>query len=381
MKPRRPLRIALIAGEDSGDLLGANLIHGLRELHPGCEIRAVAGPRMRQQGVEVIHPSEDFAVMGLTEVLRHLPRLLRLRRKIVREISAFAPDVVVGIDAPDLNLPIEARLKARGIKTVHYVSPSVWAWRGGRAEKMAANTDAVLTLFPFEPPWYTRHGGQARFVGHPLASQLPVELDKKAEKMAAGLAPEQLVVALLPGSRWHEIRALSDDFVQAAVRVQQARPEVVFVSANTHPEKRQWFANAAKAAGIRLQEMDSASQALRAADGALLASGTVALEALLCKTPMVVAYRLSRVTHALVKGLKLMQQPWYSLPNVLEGDFLVPEIMQQAISPEALANAMLAQFDVARRQHLVDRFTHHHWALLPPSEHAAARAVLEVVGC
>jgi len=381
MRPKRPLKIALIAGEDSGDLLGADLIDGLRRLHPGCEILAVAGPRMREKGLELLHPSEDFAVMGLTEVLRHLPRLLRLRRKILRRITRWQADVVVGIDAPDLNLPIEARLRKQGIKTVHYVSPSVWAWRPHRAKKIAANTEAVLTLFPFEPPWYTRHGGVARFVGHPLATALPMEVDKAAEKEKAGLAATATVIALLPGSRWNEIRSLSDDFLQAAREIHKKRPEIRFVSASPSPEKSRWFSQAASRMGLDVRIVDTASQALLAADAALLASGTVALEALLSKTPMVVAYRLSALTHALVKGLKLMQQPWYSLPNVLEGDFLVPEIMQDAITPQALSSALLAQLDPQRRDYLRSRFSHHHRRLLPPQQDAAAQAVLELARC
>ncbi len=379
--PERPVKIALIAGEDSGDLLGADLIAGLRRACPGCEILAVAGPRMRKAGVELIHPSEDFAVMGLTEVLRHLPRLLRLRKKVLRRISQWQPDVVVGIDAPDLNLPLEARLRHQGVKTVHYVSPSVWAWRPQRAKKIARDTDAVLTLFPFEPAWYTRYGGVARFVGHPLAKFLPIDVDKAAEKAKTGLGSDNTVVALLPGSRWNEIRALSDDFLRAALEIAQQRPEVRFVSASPSAEKSQWFAEAAQRLGVDVTWLDSASQALLAADAALLASGTVALEALLSKTPMVVAYRLSAVTHALVKGLKLMQQPWYSLPNVLEGDFLVPEIMQDAITPPALSSALLEQLQPQRREHLQARFTHHHHTLLPPEPDAAARAILELIAC
>ncbi len=381
MKPVRPPRIALVAGEDSGDVLGADLIAGLRRLQPACDIHAVAGPKMRAQGVGLIHPAEDFAVMGFGEVIRHLPRLLALKRKILRRLLELQPDVVVGIDAPDLNLPIERQIKKQGLKVIHYVSPSVWAWRAGRAKKMAAVTDAVLTLFPFEPSWYTRHGGRACFVGHPLARSLPLAVDKAGEKQRLGLAADTSLVALLPGSRWHEIRSLSHDFLQAARIMQKRMPTIRFVTASPGADKVQWLLHAASQAGVQLETAPTASQALLAADAALLASGTVALEAMLCKTPMVVAYRVSSLTYGIVKGFHLLKQPWYSLPNVLEGDFLVPEIMQHAITPASLSEAVLAQLDPARRERLCNRFTHHHRRLLPPQTDAAAQAVLQVATC
>ncbi len=381
MTVSRPVRIALVAGEDSGDHLGAELIHGLRALQPDCELLTVAGPKMRATGVTVLQPAEAFSVMGLAEVLRHLPRLLRLRQAVFRGIRDFKPDILVGIDAPDLNLPMEARFKRAGVKTVHYVSPSVWAWRPGRAKSIARKVDAVLTLFPFEPSWYLRHGGQAEFVGHPLAQSIPLNIDKGEHKAKLGEPADTPLVAMLPGSRWHELRALSDDFLQAAVLLRQHMPDVRFVSANTHDDKCRWFSQEAAKAGVPLRMLPSASEALLAADAAILASGTVALEAMLCKTPMVVAYRVSPVTYAIVKGLKLMKQPWYSLPNVLEEDFLVPEIMQNDLSPQALADAAIEQLTSGTRKVMLERFTYHHRKLLPPVRHAAARAVLQVAGC
>lgn len=343
-----PLRIALVAGEASGDLLGAGLIEQLRARHPQAVFAGVGGDAMRAAGMETWHDASELAVMGLSEVLRHLPRLLRLRKTLRARLLHWRPDVFIGIDAPDFNLGLERTLKDRGIRTVHYVSPSIWAWRQGRAAKIGRSADLVLCLFPMEPPIYAAHGVDARFVGHPLAEMLALEPDRAAARDTLGLPHDAPVLAVLPGSRLGEIGRLGEVFLDAAARVADALPglRIVVPAAN---------AGCRAAIDALLAQPDFSALDVRVLDGqaraamvasdvVLLASGTATLEALLAKRPMVVGYRIAPSTAFLVRLFKLMKVDRFSLPNVLAGRLIAPEFMQEDCTPENLSGAVLQWF-------------------------------------
>ncbi|HSX61244.1 MAG TPA: lipid-A-disaccharide synthase [Tahibacter sp.] len=379
---------ALVAGEASGDQLGAGLIAALRERHPGARFVGVGGPRMIAAGLEAWYPADRLAVMGLVEVLRHLPELLRIRADLLRRIAALKPAAFIGIDAPDFNLTLERKLKAQGIRTVHYVSPSIWAWRENRAAKIGRSADLVLCLFPMEPPIYDRYGVRAQFVGHPMADRFALVTDREPARAELGLSMQAPVLALLPGSRLGEIRRLGADFLQAARRCQQQIPNLQVIVPMATPACRTAFEQIADGLGIDLRSADPASrgsidlvdgkaaQALLAADIVLVASGTAALEAMLAKRPMVVAYKVAPLTYAIVTWFKLMRTTRYSLPNVLAGRDLVPEILQDACTPQALADAVLALYgDSAARVALVAEFERLHRALIGDADRSAAAAV------
>jgi lipid-A-disaccharide synthase len=378
-------RIALVAGEASGDLLGAGLIAQLKQRFPGARFAGIGGPGMRGAGFEAWHDCSELAVMGLAEVLRHLPRLLRLRRSLAARLLAWQPDVFIGIDAPDFNLGLERRLKSHGIRTVHYVSPSVWAWRAGRAAKIGRSADRVLCLFPMEPPIYARHGVDARFVGHPLADALPLAPDRGAARAALGLPDAAPVLALLPGSRLGEIARLGEIFRQAAERVASEVPGLQVVIPAATPACRATIETMLAAAPVRpaaaVTVLDGrAHEAMIASDVVLLASGTATLEALLAKRAMVVAYRISALTHALVQGLGLMKTDRYSLPNALAGETVVPELMQADCTPEKLAAAVLDWLQAPQRiAALQPRFEAIHRTLKRDASARAADAVAELL--
>jgi lipid-A-disaccharide synthase len=337
-------RFVLVAGEASGDLLGAGLIDALRERFPDAQFAGIGGPRMVTAGLEAWYPSARLAVMGLVEVLRHLPGLLAIRRDVARRALAYRPAAFIGIDAPDFNLGLERRLKRAGVRTVHYVSPSVWAWREQRAAKIGRSADRVLCLFPMEPPIYARHGVDACFVGHPLADAFALEPDRAAARAALGLPQEAPVLALLPGSRLGEIARLGADFLAAAQLLARDIPDLRVVAPMANEKCRAAFAALSpqpSALPFLVLTDGQAHEAMIAADAVLLASGTAALEALLAKRPMVVAYRIARTTYGIVRGLGLLKVERYALPNVLAGRDLVPELMQDACTPSALAAALL----------------------------------------
>ncbi|MFP5373827.1 MAG: lipid-A-disaccharide synthase [Gammaproteobacteria bacterium] len=382
-----PPRIALVAGEASGDQLGAGLVVALRERFPDAEFAGVGGEAMRAAGFEAWHDSGALAVMGLAEVLRHLPRLLRLRAGLARRLLAWRPDVFVGIDAPDFNLGLERRLRRAGIPTVHYVGPSVWAWRQGRAARIGRSADRVLCLFPMEPEIYARHGVDARFVGHPLADAMPLEPDRAAARVGIGLAPGVPLLALLPGSRGGEIERLAPDFLAAAARVREAMPALRIVAPMAGPAARARFERIlaahpdAGALAPVLRILDGrAREAMVAADVVLLASGTATLEAMLAKRPMVVGYRVAPLTHALVRGLGMLKVDRYALPNVLAREDLVPELMQHECTPRNLAAAVLAWLRQPQPgAALAPRFRELHLALRRGASARAAEAVAELV--
>ncbi|MGH8031256.1 MAG: lipid-A-disaccharide synthase [Luteimonas sp.] len=378
------LRVALCAGEASGDLLGAGLIEQLRRHFPNAVFAGVGGDAMRAVGMSTWHDAQELAVMGLSEVLSHLPRLLKLRCALRKRLLDWQPDVFVGIDAPDFNLGIERWLKDRGVRTVHYVSPSVWAWREKRAATIGRSADRVLCLFPMEPAIYARHGVDARFVGHPLADLMPLDPDRRAARAQLGVTDDAPVLAVLPGSRLGEIGRLGAIFFAAAARVAQRTPglQTVIPAANAACRRAieaLLVHSPLPTPHVRVLDGD-ARAAMVAADVVLLASGTATLEALLAKRPMVVGYRIAPLTHAIVKGMGMLKVDRYALPNVLAGADLVPELMQDDCTPERLADAVLRWFRqpdaiVALR----DRYRELHVALRQDASAQAAQAVAGLI--
>jgi lipid-A-disaccharide synthase len=385
--PPPPLRIALVAGEASGDLLGAGLIAELKRRHPGALFVGIGGEQMQAAGLDAWYDASELAVMGIVEVLKHLPRLLSLRSELRKRVLDWKPDVFIGIDAPDFNLGVERWLKQRGVKTVHYVSPSVWAWREKRAEKIGRSADRVLCLFPMEPAIYERHGVDARFVGHPLADEMPLHPDRDEARMRLGLDDEAPVLALLPGSRVGEVERLSGDFLAAAARLRAAEPRLSVVAPMANAQARAAFervlASHPDAAALRpaLHVTDGGARTVMvASDVVLLASGTATLEAMLAKRPMVVAYKIAPLTYTLVKTFGLLKTDTYSLPNVLAGERVVPELMQHDCTPEKLAEAALALLrDRTRAAALPARFEQIHASLRRDASARAADAVADLL--
>ena len=383
-------RIALVAGEASGDQLGAGLVESLRQRFPGASFAGVGGPRMQAAGLEAWHDCSELAVMGLAEVLKHLPRLLRLRRALATRLLQWRPDVFVGIDAPDFCLGLEARLKRHGIRTVHYVSPSVWAWRASRARRIGRSADCVLCLFPMEPEFYRQHGVDARFVGHPLADRMPLQPDAAAARAALSLDPAAPLLAVLPGSRQGEIERLADPFLRAAMELAEHVPglRVVVPAANLacHAAIGEHIARLGCEDLVRMVD-GHAARAMTAADVVLVASGTAALEALLAKRPMVVGYRIAPLTHALVTRLRMMKVDQYSLPNALarsvlgHAEPLVAECMQDECTPPRLVEALLPLFEQRRQTtaRLMPQYQRIHEVLRQDADASAAAVVAELL--
>ena len=380
-------RIVIVAGETSGDNLAAGLIAALRVRRPELEFAGIAGPRMVAAGCVAWASAERLAVMGLVEVLRHLPELLRLRRAIVARALRDPPLAFVGVDAPEFNLGLAARLHAHGLPTVQYVSPQVWAWRPGRVRRMARILDHVLCLLPFEKRFYDAAGLPATFVGHPLADRLPLVPDRAAARAAVGLPPEATVVALLPGSRRGEVERLAGDFLGAAAWLAARRPGTRFVVPLANPAAGAAFEAARAACAAKgtapaglTTIAGQAELALTAANCALVASGTATLEALLCKRPMVVAYRLAPPTAWLFRRLALMKAPFFAQPNLLAGRALVPELLQEAVTPERLGTELLGWLeDPARAAAVTGEFARLHGELRRNASERAAEAVLALI--
>jgi lipid-A-disaccharide synthase len=333
--------IALVAGEASGDQLGAALVEKLKERFPQARFVGVAGSRMQAAGVEAWWDSSELAVMGLFEVLAHFPRLLRLRRALHRRLLEARPDVFIGIDAPDFNLGLEIKLRRAGLRTVQYVSPTVWAWRQGRVRKVARAVDLVLCLFPFEPPFYRDHDVPATYVGHPLADQIEEGRDAVAARVQLGLDAAAETVALLPGSRAGEVGRLAGSMIGAAALLAKLRPGTQFVCAAADTVTEDLFATELQRIGgvdIRVVR-DDPRTVIAAADCVLCASGTATLETLLVNRPLVVTYRVAPSTYRIGRLLNLVKLEWFSLPNILADRGLVPELIQDEATPENLALA------------------------------------------
>ncbi len=373
----RPLRIALVAGEASGDILGSTLMHALKARYPDAQFIGVGGPRMQAEGLKSYFPMERLAVMGLVEVLGRLPELLARRRRLIQTLIDERPDVFIGIDAPDFTLGVELKLRRAGIKTVHYVSPSVWAWRQKRVLKIREGCDLMLTLFPFEARFYEEKGVPVRFVGHPLADAIPLEADRAAARVALDLPEDAPVVALLPGSRGGEVGKLGALFLDAAERLRSLRPGIRFVLPCASPERRAQIEAMLAGRDLPLKLLDGRShEALAACDAVLIASGTATLEALLYKRPMVVAYKVAPLTYRILK--RLVKSPYVSLPNLLAQRLLVPELLQDAATPEALAQAISPLLDDGEVQ--THGFDVIHRALRQDASREAADAILQLIG-
>lgn len=345
MSTPRALRVAMVAGEASGDLLAGLLLDGLRARWPELVATGIGGPYMSARGFQPAWPSDKLAVRGYVEVLRHYREIFGIRDALKTRLLANPPDLFIGVDAPDFNLDLEASLKAAGVPTVHFVSPSIWAWRADRVEKIRRSVDHVLCIFPFEPALLAQHGIAATYVGHPLANAIPMQADRAAARRQLGLAADDLVVAVLPGSRASEIQYLADRFFRAVALIRKQRPATKFVVPAV-PLLKERIESMARAAGVASDLMILQGQshtALAACDVTLIASGTATLEAALFKRPMVIAYNMNWLSWQIMRRKKL--QPWVGLPNILCQDFVVPELLQDAATPEALAAAVLQWLD------------------------------------
>lgn len=390
------MRFVIVACEASGDLLGEGLVAQLRARFPDAQIEGIGGERMEAAGMTLWSHYSVLNVMGIAEVVKHLPRLLRLRRKVFRRTLAIKPDAFIGIDGPDFNLGLEKKLKARGIPTIHYVSPSIWAWREGRARKIRESADRVLCLFPMEPPIYERYGMPSTYVGHPLAHDFENEPDKAAARRALDVDVEGRWIALLPGSRVSEIERLGRVFLQAALLVHRRHPDIKFLVPMANERAKDVFLQLVDAihqpkegddvvtdelewAGVRAQMAvisGQSHQVMKAADALLLASGTAALEGMLAKRPMVVAYKIAPLTHFIVKGLGLLKINRYSLPNVLAGEPIVPELMQVDCTAQNIATELLTLIEQEpTSQKQVERFHALHAQLRGSGSEGAAEAV------
>lgn len=377
MTSHRTLRIAVVAGEASGDILGGGLMAALKARHSSIEFIGVGGPRMEQEGLVSAFPMERLSVMGLVEVLGRLPELLFRRRKLIRSLIQARPDVMIGIDAPDFNLGIELKLRKAGIRTVHYVSPSVWAWRQKRVEKIRRACDLVLALFPFETDFYRQHQVPVRFVGHPLADAIPLQPDRQAARERLSIGVDETVVALMPGSRGGEIERLGGLFFDAAQHLLQQRSGLRFIVPCANTARYRQLEVLLENRSLPVNLLDGQAQdALAACDAVLIASGTATLEAMLFKRPMVVAYRLAPLTYRILRHL--VKTPYVALPNLLADQRLVPEWIQDDATPENLADTLLPLLTNGREQ--TDHFERIHRQLRKDASAQAAEAVLDLLG-
>ncbi|EPF9619133.1 lipid-A-disaccharide synthase [Vibrio vulnificus] len=375
----KPLRIGIVAGELSGDTLGEGFIKAIKAVHPDAEFVGIGGPKMIAQGCQSLFDMEELAVMGLVEVLGRLPRLLKVKAELVRYFTENPPDVFVGIDAPDFNLRLELDLKNAGIKTVHYVSPSVWAWRQKRIFKIAKATHLVLAFLPFEKAFYDKFNVPCEFIGHTLADAIPLESDKAPARELLGLEQDKQWLAVLPGSRGSELKMLSQPFIETCKKLQQAFPELGFVVALVNQKRREQFEQAWKEYAPELDFKlvdDTARNVIAASDAVMLASGTVALECMLLKRPMVVGYKVNAFTAFLAK--RLLKTQYVSLPNILSDSELVKEYLQEACTPENLF-AEVSNLLVSDNQTMLDKFAEmHHW-IRKDADRQAANAVLKLI--
>lgn len=372
------LRIGMVAGETSGDLLAASMLPHLKDANSA----GIGGPAMQAAGFEAWWPSELLAVRGYVEVLKAYPRLLALRGQLTRRMQQWQPSVFVGVDAPDFNLELERRLRVAGMRSVHFIGPSIWAWRPERIERIRASANHVLLLFPFEKPIYDRAGIAATYVGHPMADEIPLQVDTVAARRALGLRLDHPVVAVLPGSRASEIESIAPVFIETMATLARLRPELQFVLPAATPRlqtRLQHLLRPLAQAGVSASLLDGhAREAIAAADAVLVASGTATLEVALLRKPMVIAYRMAEISYRIMRRMKLL--PWIGLPNILCNDTVVPEFIQHEATPGALARAVLAQLDApdSARERLAQRFEALHLALRCNCGRQAASAVLEL---
>ena len=373
----------MVVGEVSGDQLGAGLIRALKARNPGVRVEGVAGPAMREAGCDVWEDADTLAVMGLVEPVKVLPRLLRLRRSLVKRWAEDPPDIFVGIDAPDFNLGLEKALRSRGITTVHFVSPTVWAWRQGRVRKVAKAVDLVLCIFPFEEDFYKAHDVAAEFIGHPLADSVDTDIDSAAMRRQLGLTAPR-VIAVMPGSRRNEIARLGPVFAKACGLLIDRYPDLQFVAPMVSPTLREAFKVQIDAAGMgdHIKLIDGKAQAaIAAADVVLLASGTASLQTALYGRPMVAAYKLSPLTYLMHRLFKLVKVKYFAMPNLLTDEPMVPEFLQDDATPEALSAAIAELLDDPERRAVIEsRFVALRAELTRGAQQRAAKAILDLAG-
>ena len=378
-------RIAMVAGEASGDVLAASVLRGLHERCPAVAAAGVGGPAMQAAGLAAWWPAETLSLHGFADVLQQYPRLWQMRRALGASLLAGRCDLFVGVDAPDFNLGLARRLRAGGVRTAQFVSPSIWAWRGGRIRAIGRAVDRMLLVFPFEAALYARAGIDAVYVGHPLADAIPLQADAPAARARLGLPEQAPVVALLPGSRASELRHLAGDFLDTARWLAARRPELRFVLPAATPTVRALLSSLPglgvrfDALGASLLVTDGGSHdALAACDAALVASGTASLEAALFRRPMAIAYRLSPLNYRIMRRMAYL--PWIGLPNILCRETVVPEFVQDAVAPAAMGAALLTQLDdTGSRERLAHRFEALHHALRRDCAHRAAEALLDMI--
>lgn len=372
--------VGMVAGESSGDILGAGLIRSMRQRYPNAEFEGVGGPLMIAEGFNSHFPMERLSVMGLVEVLGRIFELLKIRRYLKRHFLKHRPDVFIGIDAPDFNLGLELMLRRQGIKTGHYVSPSVWAWRQKRVFKIAKAVDLMLTLFPFEAKFYRSHDIAVRFVGHPLADLIPLSVDLHQARGKFSLAIDEPVVAILPGSRAGEVSYIGESFIQAAQWVASRQPQVKFIIPCVNQARRTQIQALLDAQdhSLNVQLVDGQSrEAMAASNVVLLASGTATLEAMLLKKPMVVAYRVSAITHFIMK--RLLKAPFVSLPNLLANKALIPELLQDDAEPSRIGEKILDRLAPDHDSNAVQHFEALHLELKKDASSIAAEAVCQLI--
>ncbi|KAA1204680.1 lipid-A-disaccharide synthase [Vibrio cholerae] len=375
----RPLRIGIVVGELSGDTLGEGFIKAIRARYPDAEFVGIGGPKMNALGCQSLFDMEELAVMGLVEVLGRLPRLLKVKAELVKYFTANPPDVFVGIDAPDFNLRLELSLKQAGIKTVHYVSPSVWAWRQNRIHGIAAATNLVLAFLPFEKAFYDKFNVPCEFIGHTLADSIPLASDKLAARQLLGLDEQHRWLAVLPGSRGSEMKMLAEPFIATCQKLQARYPDLGFVVALVNAKRRAQFEQTWQQVAPELNFVlvdDTARNVITAADAVMLASGTVALECMLLKRPMVVGYRVNAFTAFLAK--RLLKTPYVSLPNILAGEELVKELLQEHCTVDNLYHEVSRLLE-SDNQALMDKFTEMHQWIRKDADQQAAQAVLHLI--
>ena len=377
--------MAMVAGEASGDLLAGLLLDGLKTRWPALQSFGIGGPHMGKRGFVAWWSSDRLAVRGYVEVLRHYREIVDVREQLKTRLLASPPAIFIGVDAPDFNLDLEAALKAKGVKTVHFVSPSIWAWRPDRVEKIRRSVDHVLCIFPFEVALLAQHGIAATYVGHPLANVIPMQPDRMAARTTLGLKESDTVIAILPGSRKSEIHYLAKRFFETAVLINHAQPAIKFIVPAMPALKTMIESIAARAGAKNLQILEGQSHmALAACDVTLIASGTATLEAALFKRPMVIAYNMHWLSWLIMRRKKL--QPWVGLPNILCQEFVVPELLQQAATPQALSHAVLQWVDTKAREPakimaLEQRFSHLHAELQRNTAQLATHAIENILSC
>lgn len=372
-------KIAIIAGEASGDLLGAHLMSALKKQRKGLSFFGIAGPKMMSEGAQTLYPMERLSVRGYFEVLKHLRGLLKLRKALLQQIIAEKPDVFIGVDAPDFNFWLERKLKKHGIPTIHYVSPSIWAWRGGRIHKIKCAVTHMLALFPFEPALYEKVDLPVTYVGHPLADELPLIPNKKAARELLKLKQSELIIAMLPGSRQSEVQQHAEFFVKTAELMTQHHPDAKFIVPLITRETRNIFDKAlakSKDSSLKMNLLFShAHEAMEAADFVVVASGTATLEAALLKKPMIITYRMSIISWWLLKAMRYI--PYVGLPNVLANKYIVPELLQKNATPEKLNETMVAMLeDKKGLKDIKETFTDIHRTLKQNSAKKSAEVVL-----